>query len=141
MTGETGAISIHPKCGSVPALNSVSPSEKPDMAIQESWARARGWGFLGSVGVLLGGTGIAGAISALMLPVLTRLYTPQDFSLLAVLTSAIAIVSVAACLRFDMAIPLPEQDAEAANVLGLAILSLAGVVVLLSALLLVVPVS
>ncbi|MEA2880829.1 MAG: hypothetical protein QOH32_48 [Bradyrhizobium sp.] len=111
------------------------------MAIQESWARTRGRGFLGSVGVLLGGTGIAGAISALMLPVLTRLYTPQDFSLLAVLTSAIAIVSVAACLRFDMAIPLPERDAEAANVLGLAILSLAGVVVLLSAALLVVPVS
>jgi len=111
------------------------------MAIQESWARFRGQGFLGSVGVLVGGTGIAGAISALMLPVLTRLYTPQDFSLLAVLTGVIAIVSVAACLRFDIAIPVPEQDVEAANVLGLAVLCLAAIVVLLSGALLVVPAS
>jgi O-antigen/teichoic acid export membrane protein len=111
------------------------------MAIQESWARLRGQGFLGSVGVLVGGTGIAGAISALMLPVLTRLYTPQDFSLLAVLTGAIAIVSVAACLRFDIAIPVPEQDNEAANVLGLAVLSLAVIVALLAGALLIVPAS
>jgi O-antigen/teichoic acid export membrane protein len=111
------------------------------MAIQESWARIRGQGFLGSVGVLVGGTGIAGAISALMLPVLTRLYTPQDFSLLAVLTAVIAIVSVAACLRFDIAIPVPEQDGEAANVLGLALLSLAAIVMLLTGAMLVLPAS
>lgn len=111
------------------------------MAIQESWARIRGQGFLGSVGVLVGGTGIAGAISALMLPVLTRLYTPHDFSLLAVLTGMIAIVSVAACLRFDIAIPVPEQDSEAANVLGLAVLSLAAIVMLLAGAVLIVPAS
>jgi O-antigen/teichoic acid export membrane protein len=111
------------------------------MAIQESWTRIRGQGFLGSVGVLVGGTGIAGAISALMLPVLTRLYTPQDFSLLAVLTGMIAIVSVAACLRFDIAIPVPEQDGEAANVLGLAVLSLVAVVMLLAGVMLIVPAS
>ena len=91
--------------------------------------------------MLVGGTGIAGAISALMLPVLTRLYTPQDFSLLAVLTGMIAIVSVAACLRFDIAIPVPEQDGEAANVLGLAVLSLVAVVMLLAAAMLIVPAS
>ena len=111
------------------------------MAIQESWARIRGQGFLGSVGVLVGGTGIAGAISALMLPVLTRLYTPHDFSLLAVLTGMIAIVSVAACLRFDIAIPVPERDSEAANVLGLAVLSLTAIVILLAGAMLVVPAS
>ena len=111
------------------------------MAIQESWARIRGQGFLGSVGVLVGGTGIAGAISALMLPVLTRLYTPHDFSLLAVLTGMISIISVAACLRFDIAIPVPELDSEAANVLGLAVLSLAGIVILLSGAWLLVPAS
>lgn len=111
------------------------------MTIQESWARIRGQGFLGSVGVLVGGTGIAGAISALMLPVLTRLYTPHDFSLLAVLTGIISIISVAACLRFDIAIPVPELDSEAANVLGLAVLSLAGIVILLSGAWLLVPAS
>ena len=111
------------------------------MTIQESWARIRGQGFLGSVGVLVGGTGIAGAISALTLPILTRLYTPHDFSLLAVLTGMISIISIAACLRFDIATPVPEHDSEAANVLGLAILSLAAVVIVLSVAVLFVPAS
>lgn len=94
---------------------------------------------MSSVGVLVGGTGFAAAISAVMLPVLTRLYTPHDFSLLAVLTGMISIISVAACLRFDIAIPIPEQDNEAANVLALAVLSAFAVVIVLSGVLLVLP--
>jgi O-antigen/teichoic acid export membrane protein len=111
------------------------------MSIQESWARIRGHGFLSSVGVLVGGTGFAAAISAVMLPVLTRLYTPHDFSLLAVLTGMISIISVAACLRFDIAIPIPEQDNEAANVLALAVVSVFAVVIVLSGVLFALPAS
>jgi O-antigen/teichoic acid export membrane protein len=109
------------------------------MSIQESWARIRGQGLLSSVGVLVGGTGFAAAISAVMLPVLTRLYTPLDFSLLAVLTGMISIISVAACLRFDIAIPIPEEDDEAANILALAVVSVFAVVIVLSGALFVVP--
>lgn len=75
-----------------------------------------------SVGVLAGGTAAAQAISVLVLPVVTRLYTPEDFSVLAVYTSILSIVAAVACLRLDIAIPLPERDEDAANLLSVALL-------------------
>lgn len=79
--------------------------------------------FARSVGVLAGGTAAAQAIGILVLPVVTRLYTPADFSVLAVYSSILGIVAGVACLRLDIAIPLPERDEDAANLLALALLS------------------
>lgn len=84
-------------------------------------------GFVRSVGVLVGGTAFAQALMVLVLPLLTRLYTPEDFSVLAVYTSILGIISVAACLRLEIAIPLPQRDDDAANLLALALCSSAGV--------------
>ncbi|MGF6348663.1 lipopolysaccharide biosynthesis protein [Variovorax sp. W2I14] len=80
-------------------------------------------GFVRSVGVLVGGTAFAQAITVLVLPLLTRLYTPFDFSLLAVFASILSIISVVACLRLEIAIPMPESDDEAADLLALAFFS------------------
>lgn len=77
--------------------------------------------FLRSVAVLVSGTAMAHGITALALPVLSRLYSPAEFSLLAVFAGLVAIVSVAACLRFDVAIALPETDQEATTLLALAL--------------------
>ncbi len=109
------------------------------MNIEKAWGWIRGQEFLSSVGVLVGGTGFAAVISAIMLPILARLYTPHDFSLLAVLTAMISIVSVVACLRFDIAIPIPEHDSEAANILALAMASVFVVVIVLSGVLFAMP--
>lgn len=78
--------------------------------------------FFRSVGVLVGGTAFSQLLSIIALPLLTRLYTPDDFSLLAVYISIITIISVAASLRLDIAIPLPKSDFEAIHLLVLAIL-------------------
>jgi len=78
-------------------------------------------GFVRSVGVLVGGTAFAQALTVLALPLVTRLYTPFDFSVLAVFVSILSIISVAACLRLEIAIPLPESDEDAANLLALAL--------------------
>lgn len=77
--------------------------------------------FVRSVAVLAGGTAVAQVIAVLMLPMVTRLYTPADFSVLAVYSSILAMVSVTACLRLDIAIPLPESDEDAANLLAVAL--------------------
>ena len=77
--------------------------------------------FIRSVGVLVGGTALAHGITALALPILSRLYTPTDFSALAVYTSLVSIISVAACLRFDVAVSIPSRDTDAANLLALAL--------------------
>lgn len=80
-------------------------------------------GFLRSVGVLVGGTAVSQAVSVLVLPLVTRFYTPADFSILAVYASILGIVSVVACMRLEIAIPMPARNEEAANLLALALCS------------------
>lgn len=80
-------------------------------------------GFLKAVSVLVGGTVFAQGIAILALPILTRLYTPEEFSLFAIYTSLLLTLSVASCLRFEIAIPIPESDNEAIHLVLLALLS------------------
>ena len=91
------------------------------MPLREKLARLRQSGLIRSITLLVGGTAFAQALMVLVLPILTRLYSPQDFSVLAVYASLLGIISVAACLRLDIAIPMPESDGDAANVLALAL--------------------
>lgn len=83
--------------------------------------------FLRSVTILTGGTVFAQALMVAALPVLTRLYSPEDFSLLAVYVAIIGIVTVVSCLRYNIAIPLPEQDADGMALLAVALLAACGV--------------
>ena len=80
-------------------------------------------GFVRSAGILVGGTAGAQALTVLALPLLTRIYSPEEFSLLAIYVAMLTMLSVVACLRLEIAIPLPDNDNEAANLLGLALLS------------------
>lgn len=84
-------------------------------------------GFAHSVGTLVGGTAIAQGLAVLALPILTRMYTPEDFSVLAIYASILGIASVVACMRLEIAIPMPERDQDAANLLALALASSATV--------------
>ncbi len=77
--------------------------------------------FRRSVFVLVGGTAFGHIITALALPIATRLYSPADFSVLAVFASVVSIISVAACLRFDVAVSVAGTDEEAANLLVLSL--------------------
>ncbi|RZM21286.1 MAG: polysaccharide biosynthesis protein, partial [Pedobacter sp.] len=77
--------------------------------------------FIRSLMVLVTGTVIAQLIMLIALPLLTRLYGPEDFSALAVYASLLGILSVAACLGLDMAVSMPESDEESIGLLILAI--------------------
>jgi O-antigen/teichoic acid export membrane protein len=88
--------------------------------------------FLRSVGVLVTGTAFAHAITAIATPILSRLYSPADFSALAVFSALLSIISVAACLRFDIAVTLPDNDSDALNILALALNSALFVSVLIA---------
>ncbi|MFV8250677.1 lipopolysaccharide biosynthesis protein [Bdellovibrio bacteriovorus] len=89
-----------------------------------SWLQSKFFGseFVRSVGVLAGGTAASQLIGVLALPFITRLYTPGDFSVLAVYVSVVTILSVPACLRLDFAIPLPEDDNEAFSLLAASLI-------------------
>lgn len=77
--------------------------------------------FVKSVLILVGGSGFAQVINISILPVLTRLFTPSDFSMLAIYVAIVSLLSTAACFRFDITIPLPKLDASALNLLVIAI--------------------
>lgn len=71
---------------------------------------------------LVTGVTIAQIIPIIASPLLTRLYSPESFGLLALFTSISGIIGVIACMRYELAIMLPKKDEEAANVLGLSLL-------------------
>ena len=80
-------------------------------------------GFLKAVSVLVGGTAFAQLIGFVCLPILTRLYTPEDYSVLGVYVAIVAILAVISCLRFDIAIPIPENESDGKALLLLSLLS------------------
>lgn len=81
--------------------------------------------FVKSATVLASGT-IAGQIIVFgSYPFLTRLYSPEDFGVLAVYSSILAILIVIVGFRYQNAIPLPSSDSSAINLLVLSLVGLA----------------
>ena len=78
---------------------------------------------INSIIILAGGTAFAQFLGIAALPLLTRLYTPTDFSVLAVYSSLLVLLGSVACLRYEIAIALPENDEEAKNLLCLSLAS------------------
>jgi lipopolysaccharide exporter len=77
--------------------------------------------FISDVLKLVSGTTVAQLLGILAAPFLTRLYPPEAFGVLALFVSITSIVGVVACLRYELAIMLPESNEEAANLLGVSL--------------------
>jgi O-antigen/teichoic acid export membrane protein len=95
--------------------------------------------FAQNILVLLTGTTIAQAIPIAVTPILTRLYTPEEFGVFALFLSIVTIAALIATGRYEVAIMLPERDENSKQVLILAVviscvfsLFLLGVVLLFS---------
>ena len=54
-------------------------------------------------------------------PLLTRLYTPEDFGVLGVFSALLGILGTAVCLRYELAIPLAKDSAGMVNLLALSV--------------------
>src|SRR3546814_5913955 len=93
------------------------------------WLGFKNWimnsSFARAVGVLVGGAAVAQSLSILAAPVLTRLYEPADYGVLAVYFALLQLLLGVAALRFELAIPLPETDAQAADLVVLALVLVA----------------
>lgn len=77
--------------------------------------------FARHVTVLASGTALAQAIPIAITPVLTRLYAPSEFGLLALYMSCVAVGSVIATARYELAITLPASDEDAAHVVSMTL--------------------
>ncbi|MCB9211132.1 MAG: oligosaccharide flippase family protein [Ignavibacteriales bacterium] len=71
--------------------------------------------------ILAGGSSIGQVILLVVSPILTRLYTVDDFGLLAVYSSIIGILGIIVALKFDLALMIPDNDKDAVILLFLAI--------------------
>lgn len=87
------------------------------------------------VSVLAGGAALGQLVLVLSSPIVTRIYTPEDFGTYAVYGAIVAIIGSVAAWRYEYAIPLPDDERDAANVLVLGFLIVLAMVVLSSALL------
>jgi len=87
-----------------------------------TWRRLGRSHYLQSVAVLGGGTILAQVIVVAASPILTRLYTPSDFGLLALFLGVVGSVMPAVCGKFEAAIVVAKTVRESEQVLGISLL-------------------
>lgn len=83
--------------------------------------------FIFNVLTLMTGASIAQVIPVVISPILTRVYTPENFGIFALFLSITGILSVIVTGRYGLAIMLPEKDEESVNLLILSILIACGI--------------
>lgn len=76
--------------------------------------------FLKNVITLMTGTIAAQVFTVAVSPLLTRIYTPADFGVLALFTALNAVLSIIAAAKYETAIMLPKEDSDALNIVVLA---------------------
>lgn len=78
---------------------------------------------------LITGSVLSQAIIALSAPILTRLYSPDEFGLLALYITIVSIGSVVMCWRYELAVVLPDEEDDALNLVFLATTITAGMTI------------
>ena len=73
-----------------------------------------------SILTLFTGSAIAQAIPLLVSPLLTRLYSVEDFAALTITTTFISLVGVVVTGRYEFAVGLPEHDQDGKRLVQLA---------------------
>jgi len=73
--------------------------------------------FLRSVFTLASASALGQLILVLVTPILTRLYSPDDFGALAVFAAIMAVLLVVSSLRYELAIPLPRGERNSISLL------------------------
>ena len=79
--------------------------------------------FVKNSAILTGGTGLAQLIPILISPILTRLFTPEDYGILGIFNSVVAVFAVMAAWGYDQAIMLPKLQKNSINLLALSLIA------------------
>ncbi|HEX7860743.1 MAG TPA: oligosaccharide flippase family protein [Verrucomicrobiae bacterium] len=75
-----------------------------------------------AIGCLSASTALAQAIAVLASPVLTRIFSPDDFGCLSVFAAFLSVASIICSFRYDVAITQGKTEAERVHLLYLALL-------------------
>jgi len=74
---------------------------------------------------IVGGTALGQLVGLLGAPVLSRIYSPHDFGVFAIVLAMVTTIGTVAGSRFELAIPLPERESDAYSLVFLGLTSCA----------------
>jgi O-antigen/teichoic acid export membrane protein len=77
-----------------------------------------------NISMIAGGTAFAQFLSFLLTPVITRLYSPEEYGYLTLFISVLGILTIFMTLKYEVAIPIEKEDKKAINLLILNIIIL-----------------
>src|ERR1700733_3894127 len=83
--------------------------------------------FISHVLTLITGNGLAQVINVVGTLLLAHLFAPEAFGSFALFITVVSFIAVLGGARYELAIMLPEQDAEAANILLLSVMVLCAI--------------
>jgi lipopolysaccharide exporter len=92
------------------------PGRKPSASIRRSG------NFASDLAKIVSGTTIAQGLNVLVSPILSRLFLPAAFGTSALFNSFTSVFAHITSLSYDHAIMLPEDEEDAANMLGISLL-------------------
>lgn len=72
--------------------------------------------------ILASGSAASKALALVSLPLITRLYNPEDFGVLSIFIAITAILLPFSTLKYTTAIPLPKKDSTAINLIFLILI-------------------
>jgi O-antigen/teichoic acid export membrane protein len=76
------------------------------------------------VGKLVSGTVVAQVVGICLTPIITRIFSPEIYGVASVFISIVSIITVIACMRYELAILLPKDDKDAGAVFLLCLMIL-----------------
>lgn len=79
--------------------------------------------FLINIITLISGTAISQGILFAATPLLTRLYTPEDFGYFSLYAAIVAVITSVASWKYELAIMLPKEEKDAQAILFLSIIT------------------
>jgi len=80
--------------------------------------------FVKSVFLISGGTIFGQILTILSKPVISRLYTPEEYGVLSVYAALLGMLAIAGSLKYEWGIAIADDDEEAVNVISLSIIVL-----------------
>lgn len=80
--------------------------------------------FLKGVLWITGGTAFAQFINAILSPIITRIYTPEEYGMLTIYIATVSIITITGSFMYELAIPIAEDEDSAVNIIALCIIIL-----------------
>ncbi|MDM7919378.1 MAG: oligosaccharide flippase family protein [Methanosarcina sp.] len=78
--------------------------------------------FITNVLKIISGSVVAQALSVLLIPIITRIYSPNDFGIFQLILSISGILAIVSTFSYQFSIMLPKEDEDSANIVVLCVI-------------------